>query len=291
MALFPPVESKDATAVTAFVVERFIQMFPDADPAWLQSLFRDTVDLFEGRHVDYAPIDLHYHDLEHTLQATICITLLLEGRHAAGVVPRISRREFELALAAALLHDSGYSKLRSDRAGTGAKYTYCHVLRSCAFAASYLPMVGVNDLEIEIVLGAISCTGPTREISQMYFREPIGRVIGNALATADFLGQMADPAYPDKLASLFREFQEADDFFHLPLERRTFKTADELAQRTPSFWDTFVRRKLEVECQALYRFLASPYPHGSNPYIEAVERNVAEIRRRIASPQPPIVAK
>ena len=291
MALFPPVDSKDATAVTAFVVERFRRMFPDANPAWLQSVFRETVDLFEGRHVDYAPIDLDYHNLEHTLQATICITLLLEGRHAAGVVPRISQREFELALATALLHDSGYSKLRSDRAGTGAKYTYCHVLRSCAFAASCLPTVGVNDLEIEIVLGAISCTGPTREISQMHFREPIGRVIGNALATADFLGQMADPAYPDKLAILFREFQEADEFFHLPLERRTFKTADDLTQRTPSFWDTFVRRKLEVECQALYRFLASPYPHGPNPYIDAVERNIAEIRRRIASHHPPIVSK
>lgn len=291
MALFPPVDFKDATAVTAFVMERFMRMFPDADPAWLQSLFRDTVDLFEGRHVDYAPIDLQYHDLEHTLQATTCITLLLEGRHAAGVVPRISRREFELALAAALLHDSGYSKLRSDRAGTGAKYTYCHVLRSCAFAASFLPTRGVNDLEIEVILGAISCTGPNREINQMHFREPIGRVIGNALATADFLGQMSDPAYPDKLAILFREFQEADEFFHLPFERRTFKSAEDLAQRTPTFWDSFVRRKLEVECQALYRFLASPYPHGPNPYIEAVERNIAAIRRRVASAPPPIVAK
>jgi hypothetical protein len=291
MALFPPVETKDANAVMAFVVELFQRMFPGADPTWLQSLFRATADLFEGRNVDYAPIDLQYHDLEHTLQATVCIALLLEGRHAAGVVPRISQREFELALAAALLHDSGYSKLRSDRSGTGAKYTYCHVLRSCAFAASYLPTVGVNDLEIEIVLGAISCTGPNREISQMHFREPIGRVIGNALATADFLGQMADPAYPDKLAFLFREFREADEFFHLPPERRTFKSVEDLAHRTPTFWDTFVRRKLEVQCQALYRFLASPYPPGANPYIEAVERNIAEIRRRLSAAQPPIVAK
>jgi len=291
MVTFPPVEPKDAAAVAAFVVEHFSRMFPGGDASWLQTVFRDTIDLFEGRNVDYGPIDLHYHDLEHTMQATLCIALLLENRHAAGVVPRISRREFELAVAAALLHDSGYLKLRSDRSGTGAKYTYCHVLRSCAFAATYLPTRGANELEIEVVLGAISCTGPTREISQMNFREPIGRVIGNALATADFLGQMADPAYPDKLAVLFREFQEADEFFHLALERRTFKSPADLAQRTPAFWENFVRRKLEVECQALYRFLASPYPHGPNPYIDAVERNVAEIRRRTAAAQPTIVAK
>lgn len=291
MGTFPPVEPKDTAAVTAFVVERFLRIFPGEDSSWLQTVFRDTLDLFEGRNADYAPIDLAYHDLEHTLQATTCIALLLENRHAAGVVPRLSRRDFELAVAAALLHDSGYLKLRSDRTGTGAKYTYCHVLRSCAFAATYLPTRGANELEIEVVLGAISCTGPHREISQMHFREPVGRVIGNALATADFLGQMADPAYPDKLAILFREFQEADEFFHLPVERRAFKSPADLTQRTPAFWENFVRRKLEVECQALYRFLASPYPHGPNAYIDAVERNIAEIRRRAAAAQPAIVAK
>jgi hypothetical protein len=243
MGTFPPIDLKDTAAVAAFVIERFIRMFPGEDKSWLQTVFRDTVDLFEGRHVDYAPIDLQYHDLEHTLQATTCITLLLENRHTAGVVPCIGRRDFELALAAALLHDSGYLKLRSDRAGTGAKYTYCHVLRSCAFAATYLPTRGANELEIEVVLGAISCTGPLREFS------------------------------------------------HLPMERRTFKSPADLTQRTPDFWENFVRRKLEVECQALYRFLAAPYPHGPNAYVDAVERNIAEVRRRTAAAQPAIVAK
>lgn len=289
MAKFPPVDTKDATAVASFVVEKFGRMFPGANPAWLQALFRDIDDLFRGRHPDYAAIDLHYHDFEHTLQATTCIALLFEGRHDAGVVPRLSVREFELAVAAALLHDTGYLKLRSDRGGTGAKYTFCHVLRSCAFAASYLPSLAANDLEIDIVLGAISCTGPTREINHVHFRDPIGRVIGNALATADYLGQMAAPDYPDKLVILFNEFKEADDFLHLPAVRRAFKNASELLERTPAFWEKFVLRKLEVDCQAMYRFLAHPYPHGPNRYMEDVERNIAEIRRRTASP--PIVVK
>ena len=280
MATFPPVDTQDSAATAAYIGQIQARMFPGADSAWVRGVFGDVIDLFEGRNPDYSRIDLHYHDLDHTLQATVCIALLLEGRHVAEVVPRISLREFELAVVAALLHDSGYLKLRSDRSGTGAKYTYCHVLRSCAFAATYLPTRGVNDLEIEVVLGAISCTGPNREISQMQFRDPVGRVIGNALATADFLGQMSDPAYPDKLPALFLEFQEADEFFHLPAERRTFKSAADLALRTPAFWDNFVRRKLEIECQALYRFLAAPYPHGRNVYLEAVESNVAEIRRR-----------
>jgi hypothetical protein len=121
------------------------------------------------------------------------------------------------------------------------------------------------------------------------FRDPNGRVIGNALATADFLGQMAAPDYPDKLEALYHEFREADDFLHLPPARRAFKSATDLAERTPAFWEKFVLRKLEVECQAMYRFLASPYPHGTNRYMADIQANIAEIRRRTA--QPTIVAK
>jgi hypothetical protein len=32
----------------------------------------------------------------------------------------------------------------------------------------------------------------------------------------------------------------------------------------------------------MYRFLARPYPHGPNPYLEAVEKNIAKIKRRSA---------
>eukprot|EP01031_Cornospumella_fuschlensis_P049175 gene49175-60193_t len=167
--MFPPVDTKDAPAVAAFVEQKFSEMYPDASLAWLTTIFTDMEVLFSGKHPDYAAVDLRYHDLEHTLQATVCMVLLLEGRHAAGVEPRLNARQFELGLSAVLLHDSGYLKLRSDNIGTGAKYTFCHVLRSCAFAASYLPTLGANDHEVEAVLGAINCTGPTKEISRLHF--------------------------------------------------------------------------------------------------------------------------
>lgn len=280
--MFPPVDTKNATAVAAFVEEKFASMYPGASLAWLTTIFRDIEELFTGKNPDYAANDVRYHDLEHTLQATVCLVLLLEGRHHALVEPRVDPRQFELALSAVLLHDAGYLKLRSDNVGTGAKYTFCHVLRSCAFAASYLPTLGANDHEVEAVLGAINCTGPTKEISRLHFREPVERVIGCALATADYLGQMAADDYPDELDILFEEFQESDDFIHLPAPRRVFKSATDLKQRTPLFWQKFVMRKLESDFQAMYRFLARPFPHGPNPYLEAVERNIAEIKRRNA---------
>jgi hypothetical protein len=288
--MFPPVDTKNANAVAAFVEEKFARMFPGASPALLRRIFHDVDTLFSGRHPDYAAVDLRYHDLEHTLQATTCLALLLEGRHEAKVEPRIDARQFELAVASVLLHDAGYLKLRSDTVGTGAKYTFCHVLRSCAFTASYLPTLGASDHEVEAVLGAINCTGPTKEISRLYFREPVERVIGCALATSDYLGQMAAADYPDELEILFHEFQESDDFIHLPASRRVFKSARDLIERTPTFWQKFVLRKLENDFQAMYRFLARPYPHGPNPYLDAVEKNIDEVRRRIAAFTPAAAA-
>ena len=61
-----------------------------------------------------------------------------------------------------------------------------------------------------------------------------------------------------------------------------FKSAQDLADRTPMFWQKFVMRKLEADFQAMYRFLARPFPHGPNLYLDAVERNIAEIKRRNA---------
>jgi len=278
--IFPPVDTKNGRAVEKFVEGKFVEMYPGASLAWLKRIFRDMQILFEGKHPDYAAVDIGYHDFEHTLQATVCITLVLEGRHIAGVEPLVSARQFELAVASVLLHDAGYLKLRSDKEGTCAKYTFCHVLRSCAFAASYLPALGTTTTEVEAVLGAINCTGPTKEISRLHFREPVDRIIGCALATADYLGQMAAADYPDELEILYNEFRESDDYIHQPESQRMFKSAAELQARTPLFWKKFVRAKLESDFQALYRFLARPYPNGPNPYIEAVEKNIAIIEAR-----------
>jgi hypothetical protein len=276
--MFPPVDTKDITRVGRFVARTFESMYPGCHWVWLNTIFRDVEILYMGRRSEYGPSDVRYHDLEHTLQAVVCLALLLEGRHLAKVDPVLDARHFELAISAALLHDTGYIKLKTDTDGTGAKYTFCHVVRSCAFAASYLPSLGADDYEVEAVLGAINCTGPTTELGRLRFRQPIERVIGSALATADFLGQMAASDYPDELEILFDEFRESDEFIHLPVERRMFKSAQELMDRTPAFWEKFVRPKLDSDFEGVYRFLARPVPDGPNLYLEMVDRNIALIR-------------
>ncbi len=279
--MFPPADTKSAIATSNLVREKFLFLFPGEEPKLLGPIFQDVERLFNGSHPDYCPIDLRYHDLEHTLQATVCLARIFEGCQNSSASIQLTSRHFELGMVGVLLHDTGYLKLRSDRQGTGAKYTYCHVLRSCAFAASYLPTLGVNETELSGVLGAISCTGPTKNISRLHFRDPTERFIGHALASADYLGQMAAADYPDELEVLYREFLESDNFVQVPESKRAFQSARDLIQRTPRFWSQVVRPKLENDFSGVYHFLATPYPNGTNAYVQAVERNIALIGRRI----------
>ena len=285
-----PFDTISTHAVADATRQAFKEMFPGEAETLLPGLFAGVEAMFAGSYLDYQRIDTPYHDLEHTLQVTICLALILRGRHLAKVEPRMSPRQFELGIAAALLHDTGYLKLRADQDGTGAKYTFTHVLRSCAVASSYLPTVGVTLEELDGVLGAIRCTNPSTVIRRLHFQHPIEGIVGCGVATADYLGQMSAPNYLEELPLLFAEFEESDNFAGVPPEQRVFRNVDELIAKTPIFWRTIVLPRLDNELLGLYRFLAVPYPDGPNPYIEAVNQNIAAItaeaaRRGVSFPQ------
>jgi hypothetical protein len=232
-------------------------------------------DLFAGRHPDYQKADLQYHNLEHTLYATQCFIDLAAGRADHGIKPAFGHREFSLGCAAILMHDSGYLKNRDDVKGTGAKYTNSHVDRSCVMAARFLPTMGVTSDELDGVLNAIRCTGLTSQIGLLKFRSTIARLTGCMVATADYLGQMADPDYPEKLPGLFAEFEESNDFNRVPMDKRMFRSARDLMSKTGGFWTHFALPKLEGDYEGVYRLLSRP--DGSNPYIDAVEVNLERI--------------
>lgn len=246
----------------------------------IETLVHDVSRLFRGERPGYLAIDMRYHDLEHTLQATVCIVDLVKGHLAHSATPALAQRDAEKALAAALLHDTGFIKKADDAAGTGAKYTFIHEQRSCDFARAYLPDVGFCAAEIDDICAAISCTGPRNRISGQTFATPIARHIACMLVTADYVAQLAAPDYPDELDILFAEFEEAADFAGVPREQRLFKSARELKQKTPDFWDKFVLPMLRTEADEVFRYLAAP--GAANGYLAAIEANVAEIRRREA---------
>jgi hypothetical protein len=245
----------------------------------LEPLFSVSNKLFQGEFWSYQPIDLVYHDLAHTAQASYCYLELTSGYARIEGTPATTR-EFELGLIAILLHDTGFLKVRGDDTGTGAKYTHSHVLRSCALAASLLPNLGLTRTEIDDVSGMIRCTGLTGNPEKSKFSSELARTAACMVATADYIGQMAAPDYPAKLDGLFSEFEEADNFSHVPAAQRMFTSSAQLMASTGDFWQKFVLTKLNGCLGGVYRYLASPLPERSNPYLESVEHNLLRIAAR-----------
>ena len=136
--MFPVVDTRDLPAVQREVESIFASLFPEADGRFIARAFGWTEQCFSGKYPGYQAIDARYHDLEHTLQGTLCLARLLCGRHFAGAVPVLTPGMFELGLLAILMHDAGYLKVHGDDQGTGAKYTLTHVRRSAEFARIFL---------------------------------------------------------------------------------------------------------------------------------------------------------
>jgi hypothetical protein len=282
--MYPRVVTKDPTAVEVEVQAAYREMYPRGSRFFVPQAFGWAIDCFSGQHPEYQPVDAGYHDLEHTLQGTLCFVRLVHGRHRAKVRPQLSRRLFELGVLAILLHDTGYLKRKSDVKGTGAKYTAIHVGRSMEFAAGLLKRHDFASAEIMAVRNMIHCTAPAAVPARIAFRNAAERIVGCAVGTADLLGQMAAEDYVDKLPVLYLEFAEAARH---PRGKGSlagmFSDADDLIRKTPAFWEQVVRCRLERDFEGVYRFLNNPYPAGSNYYVDRINANIKRLRRHLAS--------
>lgn len=280
--MYPPVATKDPTAVQSEVQATYLALFPVGDRLFVERAFGWVIECFTGNYRDYQAVDARYHDFEHTLQGTLCLSRLLRSLHRANAAPLLSERQFQLSILAILLHDTGYLKKRHDTEGTGAKYTVTHVARSADFAALLLADKGCAPAEIAAVQNMIRCTGVNANVSTIAFQSEQEKTAGFALATADLLGQMAAEDYVDKLPVLYEEFAEAAEFTG---DKNTFvssfTSASDLIQKTPLFWESFVLKKLDNDFGGLYRFLNNPYPDGPNEYLDRITANLERLRERL----------
>lgn len=272
-------DTQDATAVANVVFEIEQSLFPNASRDFSLGMFEQIERMFNGQYDNYQSMDTVYHNLEHTLQATLCWARVFHNYVKATADRDFSHRFFRIGLVAILMHDIGYLKEKTDEQGTGAKFTFVHERRSCEMAQVFLADKGWEFEDIFAVQHLISCTGPRAMIDAIPFRNRVEKILGQMVCTADYLGQMSDPGYLDKLPVLFAEFEESDDFRGIPKEKRFFKDIDDLVSKTPGFWRYVVIPKLDGDCGGYYRYLAEPYPDGPNPYLLAIEDHIASIEK------------
>ena len=279
--MFPRIATNNPKAVEAEVQSEYLAMFPKGDRQFVPRIFGWATEAFTGGYKDYQPVDVPYHNFEHTLQGTLCLARLLRARQRAGAQPSLPQRVFELAVVAILMHDTGYLKKRSDVGGTGAKYTMTHVNRSIEFAGELLRDKGFGDADVEAVQQMIHCTGFDAKVKSIPFRSEEERIAGYALGTSDLLGQMAADDYVEKLPSLYVEFAEAAKQPGPGMHpANSYSSAEELTRHTPRFWEEIARPKLERDFAGLYRFFNDPYPDGRNQYLDGIEANMNKLRQQ-----------
>lgn len=155
--------------------------------------------------------------------------------------PILTSKEFQIGLTGILFHDVGYLKVNE---GTGAKYTFVHERRSCEIIDIYLSEKDWSKHDIFAIQHLISCTGPRSNINAIPFHNKAERMMGEAVCTADYIGQMSDYNYVQKLPALYLEYEESDDSREIPSCNRLFKSKEELLTGTPYFWQIIAIQKL-----------------------------------------------
>jgi hypothetical protein len=258
------------------------EAFGELQSALCDDLIRFSFELFHGNTPRFQPCDTAFHDFDHTMQATAVVSDLLQAHRHNPVIARLTLRDWELAIAAIVFHDTGYLKRRGDSDGSGAKYSSIHVGRSCFHAWDLLPGFGFTNEELRKIQNAICATGISVRMDQIPFRDPSEWLIGAIVATGDMLGQMAAEDYPERLAGLYLEFREATAFSRLEgAGLGMYRSLLDLLNGTEKFYYAYVTQVLDQEWRGVYRVLDDPY--GNNCYITRIRTNLARIKSMASS--------
>lgn len=251
----------------------------------IETVLDDVINLFNGKRNGFQSCDARYHDLTHTMQVVLPFLEIIDGWNKSGNMPIISKEYFDAGIIAVLLHDTGYIKREGDTGGTGAKYTFEHIQRSIDFASQYLPHIGFNNQKIKQLTNVISCTGVNINFEALHFDSEEERIIGYALGTADFLGQMAVDDYPEKLLILFEEFEESYHYVGMEKLRaqgiKMFENTRELLMSTKGFYDAVVMDRFR-KMGSVYKYIEINHTNMRNHYIEAIEENIRKIENNLS---------
>ncbi len=258
------------------------EAFGDTQSALCDELVKFSLELFHGKTPRFQACDTAFHDFDHTMQATSAVADLLEAQRRNPMIATLARRDWELAIAAIVLHDTGYLKRRGDSDGSGAKYSSIHVGRSCFHAWDLLPGFGFTNDELRVVQNAICATGISVRMEQIPFHDSREWLLGAIVATGDMIGQMAAEDYPERLAGLYLEFREATAFSRLNGSGLSmYRSLLDLLNGTEKFYHGYVTQVLEHEWKGIYKVLNDS--SGNNRYIDRIRKNLVRINLMAAS--------
>ncbi|MDP2805873.1 MAG: HD domain-containing protein [Gallionellaceae bacterium] len=270
--LFDNDEPLDVWLKASEIVQR---ISPQFDFSQSRCVFDDVLRLFDGSYPGYLRIQTPYHDLRHTLDIFICSVRMLHGVHLS--LTELNDEEINLVLISAMLHDIGYAQKPEEPQGSGAQFTKTHVARGIAFMESKSDEWQLPNSWPPCLAAIIQCTNLGHNLSKIEFPSQRIRLLGQIVASADLVGQMADRTYLEKLLFLFLEFKEA--------EFGDYKNTNDLLKKTRSFYNlirTTLENALGGICHHLQYHFKDWYGVERNFYVESVERNILYLDRVIS---------
>lgn len=276
------VNVESAPQVRDAVLEIFAHRYPAVDFTQVGRAFDDVQALFEGRYPGYLACDTLYHDIRHTLDMTLAMARLVDG-HDRICAPqdRLGARRAALGVIIALLHDSGYMKRESEsEIENGAIFTKIHVTRSAEILANYLPTVG---FAAEAVVGSqiVHFTGYEMNIEDIPVDNPMDRLLGCMVGTADLIGQMSDRLYLEKCRDfLYQEFvygRIARETMPDGKEIVRYSSPQDLIVKTPGFYEYVARTRIRDKLDGVDNYAAAHFD-GPNLYTSAIEGNFNHLR-------------
>ena len=271
------IDVTDPMSVCNAVESIFLNLFPNANFNTLRNAMNHISRLYRGEQPGYAACDTGYHDLQHIMDVTLASARLMDGyERSQKKGSGLGEELFIFGILLALFHDSGYLRKRGredDR--QGAEFTLVHVSRSAELLKNYMQEIGMGKLA-EIAAQVVHYTGYEVPVERIQVPAPAYRAIGNLVASADILAQMADRCYLEKCYDrLYTEFALAGIAKKRDSQGNElviFSSPQDLVIKTPGFYRS-AKRRLDETLQGAYRY-AEKHFNGENLYLEAVEKNI-----------------
>ena len=275
------INTTDPVCVKLEIERIYRALYSRPRPIVLNRAFDDMVNLYRGTFPGYAKCDTEYHDLQHALEVTLAMVRLLDGyERSRADGPAIPERLFQLGAICALYHDMGYiRKINDTKHRTGAEYTTTHVSRGARFLREYLPTIGMEEYA-EVAGQIVHFTGYERPVASIRVPDPIFKLVGSLLGSADIIAQMSDRCYLEKCRDrLYPEFVAGGIARKKTEEGEVvvFESGEDLLRKTPTFYQNATRR-LEQDLGGAYVFAQSHFG-GHNLYMEAVKQNIRFVER------------
>ena len=270
------IQTTDSAAVHREIGRLFRLLYPGASHSAMDCAFEDAAKIYAGHYPGYQACDTSYHNLQHIMDVTLAMARLMDGyERSRNATPALGVRFFQLGVIVGIFHDVGYLRKSTDTtAKNGAEYTLIHVSRGAEFLRRYMPGIGMADCAVAAA-ELIHFTGFEKRVSDILVRDPVLRMVGSLLGSADIIAQMSDRCYLEKCRDhLYPELVTGGLAVKKTIQgdEVVYLSGDDMVKKTPAFFEGAVHR-LEHDLGGAYNYAATHFG-GFNLYMHAATKNV-----------------